>query len=278
MLRRLTAFTTALCLAGAGVLLASPAAQAFPRSETVNSTSDEHVLIAVDWCGDDERKNQEAPPCGTGSTTRRLPPGNGTPALEDWDGVRVDAGSVMRYELLTVTVSVPPQYIRTQHEVDRRGVTSQWIRIHDNQTVTVQSVQRGLVLRNVNSGLCMSSSLGAGERPATQRFCASPAYLAPEQRWQLVPIASGERRYRIRNTLLGLCLATRGFGESLAVMTTCSTGTTWPDQIWTPQAVPSAQADRFVNTYSNLCLVARGTGESQLLQSTCGNWADQYWK
>ena len=49
-------------------------------------------------------------------------------------------------------------------------------------------------------------------------------------------------------------------------------------QIWTPQAVPAAQADRFVNNYSNLCLVARGTAESQLLQSTCGNWADQYWK
>lgn len=276
MLRRLTAFTTALCLAGVGVLLAAPAAQAFPHSETVNSTSDEYVLVAQSWCGDDERKNQEEPPCGAGKTTRRLSPGEATANSQDWDGVRVDAGSVMRYELLTVTIL--GEFIRTQHEVDRRGHVSHWIRIHGNQTVTVQSVQRGLVLRNVNSGLCMSSSLGAGERPAMQRFCASPAYLAPEQRLHLYPIAPGERRYRIRNNLLGLCLATRGFGESLAVMTTCSTGTTWPDQIWTPQAVAGAQADRFVNTYSNLCLVARGTGESQLLQSTCGNWADQYWK
>ncbi|WP_037269047.1 RICIN domain-containing protein [Kibdelosporangium aridum] len=278
MLRRLTAFATALCLAGAGMLFASPAAQAFPRSETENKTSDEYVLIAEDWCRDDERKAQEEPPCGAGSTTRRLPPGTGTPALEDWDGVRVDAGSVMKYELLTVTPTVPPQFVTTQHEVDRRGIGSLWIRVHDNQTVRVTSVQRGIQLRNVNSGLCMSSPAGPGERPAMQRYCVSPSYLAPEQRWQLVPIAPGERKYRLRNNYLGLCLATRGFGESLAVLTTCSSGTTWPDQIWTPQAVPSAQADRFVNNHSNLCLVARGTAESQLLQSTCGNWADQFWK
>lgn len=270
--RRLLALFTIMGATAAGLVTSVPAAQAFPLSRTINNTPNQYVVVAKNWCGTATYLDQEQPPCGWGDEQRVLAPGQGTPTLEDWDAVRVDSGSITAWDLYTFPDG------DTSWQENRRGKTSRWLRMHDNQTLKVKSVFRGIKLRNHNSGLCLAAHAGAGERPVVQTSCDTPGQVRFDQYWELVTVNQAQHKYRLRSTALQLCVATRGSGESAAVATTCNTGTGWPDQIWTTQAVSGVAADRFINNSSNLCLVARGNSiESQALQSTCGNWADQYW-
>lgn len=258
----------------AGLVTSAPAAQAVPLSKTINNTQNQYVVVARNWCdGTISHIDREEPPCGWGDEQKVLAPGEDTPDLQDWDAVRVDAGSITGWDFY----DIPNGW--TSYQANRQGKTSRWLRIQDDQTVRVTSVNRGIKIRNYSSGLCLAAHAGVGERPVVQTSCDSPQNVRFDQYWQIVPVNQAEHKYRIRSTSLLLCVATRGLGESTAIATTCNTGTNWPDQIWTTQQVSGVNANRFVNNNSNLCLVARGNSiESQALQSTCGNWADQYWQ
>lgn len=144
------------------------------------------------------------------------------------------------------------------------------------------SLPGGFHVHNLNSGNCLASRSGAGERPVIQTSCDDPSHgsVWADQYWHLVPVNPSAGEYRIRSILLGLCIAARGSGESPAIATTCGAGGQWVDQIWTIRYDGTKNADQYVNKSSDLCLVARGSGESQAVQSTCAtgqNWRDQYW-
>jgi hypothetical protein len=271
--RRMAAVFAIAGVMVAGLLTSVPVARAVPLSKTINNTTNQYVVVARNWCGNTTHLDREEPPCGWGDEQKVLAPGEDTPSLQDWDTVRVDAGSITGWDLYTT----PDGW--TSYQENRQGKTSRWLKIQDHQTVRVTSVNRGIKIRNHNSGLCLAAHAGAGERPVVQTTCDSPQQVRFDQYWQIVPVNQAEQKYRIRSTSLLLCVATRGVGESAAVATTCNTGTNWPDQIWTAQTVSGVNANRFINDNSNLCLAARGdSSESPVLQSTCGNWADQYWR
>jgi hypothetical protein len=135
----------------------------------------------------------------------------------------------------------------------------------------------GFHIHNRNSSLCLAARAGVGERPVVQTTCDNPSQIWNDQYWELVNVNQDQHRYRIRSTLLNLCIATRGSGETRAVATTCGSGSDWPDQIWTISYDPAFNADKYTNNNSGLCLVARGRGESQAVQSDCGQFPDQRW-
>src|SRR5688572_8711428 len=88
---------------------------------------------------------------------------------------------------------------------------------------------RDLALRVLSSGMCLVARAGWGERPVVQVPCQNFS----DQDWVLEYIGSFgadyEGQVRIRNRDRGLCLVTRGSGESKAVVTTCGY---YPDQLW----------------------------------------------
>jgi Ricin-type beta-trefoil lectin domain-like len=125
-------------------------------------------------------------------------------------------------------------------------------------------------ISNVNSGLCLTVTPGAGERPVYGDRCRNVS----EQRWFQVV----ERRgyYLLKNVATNLCLAIRGTGENPAIVTTCNEY--WNDQVWYAYGV-APQINQYQNINSQLCMVQRGqTIGTRVIQSTCGRqWADQLW-
>ena len=135
-------------------------------------------------------------------------------------------------------------------------------------------------LQNANSGLCLVSRAGSGERPALQTTCDFTVgqYWA-DQYWEIR--GAGDGGWSIHNLALGLCLVGRG-GESTVVATTCDwkVGQSWADQHWILWS--TSVGYRFENVATGLCLVTRGSGESRAVVSTCDYkvgqyWADQHW-
>ncbi|NGN68314.1 hypothetical protein G5C51_31000 [Streptomyces sp. A7024] len=130
----------AVLLAGLGAGLGIPTARAVGSgclpglcSRTVNDSGGP-VLVAHDWCGDAERLQQDAPPCGAAPSDRRLVSGERTPLADDWDAFRVDAGRCYRFDI------TGPLRGRSAETVDRRGEsTGAWIRIHNDETAVIRA-------------------------------------------------------------------------------------------------------------------------------------------
>jgi hypothetical protein len=131
-------------------------------------------------------------------------------------------------------------------------------------------------IQNINSGLCLASRAGSGERPTIQTTCDFTVgqYWA-DQYWELRYVSYA---WQIYNRALRLCLVARGGGESAVVATTCGS---WNDQLWY-WLVASDGTEQFENVNSGLCLTARGSGESAPVATTCdwnanSYWPDQHW-
>lgn len=271
--RRTVALAIAL-LAGTSVGVAvAPAASAGPNctnlevtelcSTTTNNTGRD-VGTARDFCGPDGNGG----PCA-GSQFGVLHPGDHTPAHQDWDAFFVPSNCVFRG-------NVDRAFQADVSFVIFPSANGTWQHVHNDENYQIneitcdQPVDPAVRIRSANSGLCLVARNAAGENPVVQVGCAGFV----DQKWQL--LGNGGDLVQIFNRNSLKCVATRGFGESPAVATTC--GAQWADQLWHFEFDADWGAYRFRNVNSGLCLVVRGgAAETRAVQSTCGPWADQRW-
>jgi hypothetical protein len=123
----------------AGITVAGPAANAgascsYPYCSETYNQSQYYVIVAHDWCGNQETLYQDAPPCASNSPVRLLS-GNHTPATEDWDVLRVDRG----WKYTVQVYSVIWGWSSVGSFDNRNGSTQMWVRVHNDQTMYVRS-------------------------------------------------------------------------------------------------------------------------------------------
>lgn len=129
---------TAMLLAVTMLLLPAHAAHAsssctYPFCSETYNQSQYFVVVAHDWCGNNDVLYQDAPPCGYGDPTEYLFPGQHTDSHQDWDVLRIDKG--WRY---TVQVySVIWGWSSVGSFDNRLGSTQEWVRVHNDQTMYV---------------------------------------------------------------------------------------------------------------------------------------------
>jgi len=130
---------------------------------------------------------------------------------------------------------------------------------------------RNVHIRNLSSGMCLTTRLDTGEYSPRQTHCDKKD---TNQLWEFIEIPLYSRKiFQIRSVNSGLCLAGHGTDhESLAVMTKCDSN---PDQYWTQSSI---KYNRFRKINSSLCLAANNDhAKTQTIQSTCSNDPAQYW-
>jgi hypothetical protein len=103
-------------------------------SVTENASS-RSIVVLKTWCwpGDEEHAKRYRP-C---SQTLSLAPGQRTPAQEDWDGFRAEHDCVTKYDIHKKYYWWFPSR-RTQ---DRRGLGDQWVKVSDDESAIVTSVE-----------------------------------------------------------------------------------------------------------------------------------------
>jgi ricin-type beta-trefoil lectin protein len=127
----------------------------------------------------------------------------------------------------------------------------------------------GAHLHKQDTNLCLVARVGPGERPVEQTPCGGFS----DQNWDIRPVLhNGELVGQIHNLDRDMCIVTRGFGETPAVVTACNSA--FADQLWRGIHFTD-NTWRYVNVNSGLCLVARGT--SQATQTACNGFTDQFW-
>jgi hypothetical protein len=217
------------------------------------------------------------------------------PAYYDTDAFIAFGGCKTTVTKWFKSTLITPPVLLGRWEYDRRNLGSEWIKLNDLTFVDILAIecqgappappaptppapppQRFGEIKVLSSNMCLVARVGAGERPVVQVPCAGFS----DQIWSIEYLWGGrgpEGLAQLKNRDRGLCLATRGTGESPAVVTTCNTG--WFDQLWFIVRDPNTGYYQFKNQNSKLCLVVRGgSAETQAVQSNCGTqWADQLW-
>lgn len=127
----------------------------------------------------------------------------------------------------------------------------------------------GVHMHKTNSNLCLVARIGSGERPVEQTVCGGYS----DQDWDFIYVYKNKEWVNhIRNIDRNLCIVTRGYVETPAVVTGCDAQ--YDDQLWRAFDIPG-RGLRFQNVNSGLCLVARF--EDQATQTACGDFPDQFW-
>jgi hypothetical protein len=149
-----TVFALGLLVAGQATANAGSSCSYPFCSETFNA-SQYRIIAAHDWCGTDEIKHQDTPPCGWSDPTMTVFPGNHTPSTEDWDSFRVDRG----YEYIVQVWSEIWGWSSVGSIDNRSAPTASWVRVHNDQTWYV---------RNQISGFAVAGQLdhGKAQQPA----------------------------------------------------------------------------------------------------------------
>lgn len=106
-------------------------------SRTVNKYQHRGVYTAKNWCGDSERKYQDAQPCAGYNVSQSydwLGPGEQTNRSQDWDAFRVDKGWMYKVQIYDSWYSTwgSPYYIDA-----RSRSTHIWERVHGYEVAYV---------------------------------------------------------------------------------------------------------------------------------------------
>jgi hypothetical protein len=111
-----------------------------PLCSRIVNDSPYWIVIARNWCGDEEYLVRNDPPCGAGQEVT-LNAGDSTPVAvnEDWDTFRVDAGFCYIWTIWRLDLSSDSWYW------DLTGSdTHAWVRVHNDERATIQAQDCGL--------------------------------------------------------------------------------------------------------------------------------------
>lgn len=137
------ALVLALAATALAIVTPAPAAEAGssciePLCSTIENRSTLGVYIGRDWtCSGGTTGTARGESCVSTSNRRWLPQGSTTPAWQDWDSFRVDAGYCYRVHFIL------PYDSWTQND-NRSGMTTPvWVKVEDHAIARIQAQQYG---------------------------------------------------------------------------------------------------------------------------------------